>query len=253
MLAVHRYWRIDGPVKDLRASVEATGRGPLVDRSQHESEAEVVAPGDVLTVERSEAPIEIERSARRNKQHALRFAGGAPAGAFYGVRVTTQRDAETDFQFHHAKLLSNMTLEAWVFVDDEVAAGDQDWVVAARCNPDGTCVLWRLYITPQGALVFEVGPCLRAPRVEGLTHLSVRVAGAVVLVQVPPVNFCVRSSDKSVYFGDWKAVGVVVDWGGVNHEQVKFGAKVELFRNGVGVADEVLSLDETGTCAPDLT
>lgn len=64
--------------------------------------------------------------------------------------------------------------------------------------------------------------------------------------QIPPIGFSVRSADKVVYFGDWKAVGVVVDWGGVRHEDIPYGAKVELFRNGVGVGDATLKLDADG-------
>lgn len=66
-------------------------------------------------------------------------------------------DSEQDFQFHVAKLLSNMCLEAWVYVEDSVASGSDPVVVAARCHPDDAATtLWRLTITPAGALVFEV-------------------------------------------------------------------------------------------------
>lgn len=71
-------------------------------------------------------------------------------------QVKTGQDTERDFQFHRAPLLSNMTLEVWVFVDDGVAASTEAVVVASRQSPDASSNMWQLSVTPQGALVFDV-------------------------------------------------------------------------------------------------
>jgi len=71
----------------MRNGVENDGFVELVDRSQHTAEAKLVGSGSQVEIERSDAPIEIERNARGNKQHVARFSPGGADAAWCGIEV----------------------------------------------------------------------------------------------------------------------------------------------------------------------